>query len=67
MVLASPTSPTMRTAAHGCAAVGGQVGRLGGSLISLESNALEVGKGDFATRHEAWILLELPREKQEKA
>ena len=30
-----------------------QVGRLGGSLITLEANALEIGKGDFASRHEA--------------
>ncbi|CAK9023767.1 unnamed protein product [Durusdinium trenchii] len=32
-----------------------KVGRLGGSLITLEANALEIGKGDFASRHEVLI------------
>ena len=30
-----------------------QVGRLGGAKITFEANALEVGKGNFAARHEA--------------
>ena len=29
-----------------------QVGRLGGAMITFEANALEVGKGNFAARHE---------------
>jgi hypothetical protein len=32
-----------------------EVGRLGGATITLESNGLEIGKGNFASRHEAKI------------